>query len=145
MSDDQTLREKIYQLAQDETLRPHLLPLVVQPAPSTVTYRVRHAFNNAAAVVNGGGFGANETCWFSSVGYPGDTVTPKLTFTSFTGNQSRSGFTEAGTYWLEGTLSCSVVVHDQWGRRLTGDFMDPVWGHEFQDDGKYPTIFQWKP
>ena len=145
MSHELTLREKIYQLAQDPTLRPHLLPLVVQPAPSPVTYRVRHAFNNAVGIVKAGGFGATEVCWLSSVGYPGDTVTPKITFVDFTGNQSRSGFTEAGTYWIEGTCVCNVIVHDQWGRKLTGTFTNPVWGHEFQDDGKYPTIFQWKP
>lgn len=145
MSHEQSLREKIYRLAQDESLRPHLLPLVVQPAPSPVTYRVRHAFNAAVGIANAQKFGSDDVCWFSSVGYPGDTVTPKLTFGSFVGNQSRSGFTEAGTYWLEGTVTCSVVVHDQWGRKLVGTFTDPVLGIELQDDGKYPTIFQWKP
>ena len=145
MSHEQTLREKIYQLAQDETLRPHLLPLVVQPAPSPVTFRVRHAFNAAQGIAQAGGLAGDEVCWFSSVGYPGDSVTPKLTFVSFTGSQSRSGFTEAGTYWLEGVMVCTVSVHDQWGRKLTGTFTDPVWGHSFPDDGTYPSIFQWKP
>lgn len=142
---EQDLRNEIYRLAQDENLRPHLLPLVTPAAPSPVTFRVRHAFNAAVQLVQAGGFGGNEQAWFASVGFPGDNTAPKLTFKSFTGNPSRSGFTEAGTYWLGGTFVCDVVVQDQWGRRLVGSFSNPVWGHEFQDDGTYPAIFQWKP
>lgn len=142
---DQTLREKLFQLAQDATLRPHLMPLITEPPPSPVVQQIRHAYNAAVAIVQGGGFGSKGVCWFANVGYPGDSSRPQLEFQSFAGNQSRSGFTEAGTYWIAGTLVCSVVVQDQWGRRLTGTFTDPVWGHEFKDDGTYPSIFQWKP
>lgn len=139
------LRNQIYQLAQDANLRPLLLPLVTPAPPSPVRFRHQHAFVAAVAIVNGGGFDANEETWFASIGFPGETADRRLTFTSFGGHLGRSGFTDNGNFWLEGTMVCAVTVRDTWGRSLTGTFTNPKFGHLFEDDGTYPSIFTYKP
>jgi len=112
--------------------------------PTPITYRHRHAFTTAEQIIQTGDFYLQEAQWFAGIGEADDDVHTEISYTSFIGHAAHSGFCEDGNYWIEGTMICDVTCRDQWGRHLTGTFINVRFCFLFPNDGTYPTIFKWR-